>query len=76
MRDVFAVESPIGRRWELALDLLRRGERFSLGRITFRRVGGSTVEAAVESAWLPENVTETGSIALCRLEDGGEVEWL
>src|SRR3954470_9498830 len=58
MRGVFAVEDPDGARWELALDLLRRGEAFSWGRITFRRRDVSTVEAAVASAWSFANVTE------------------
>ncbi|HEX8098891.1 MAG TPA: hypothetical protein VF660_01665, partial [Actinomycetota bacterium] len=45
-----------GPRWDLALDLLQRGQAFSLGRVTFRRIDEATVEAAVASAW--RQVTE------------------
>jgi len=58
MRGVFVVEHSDGPRWVLALDLLQRGEAFSLGRITFRRKDVSTVEASVASSWSLANVTE------------------
>ena len=51
MRGVFAVGEPAGQRWELALDLLRRGEPFSIGQTTFRRVNPETIEVAVASEW-------------------------
>jgi hypothetical protein len=58
MKGVFALDEPSGPRWELALDLLRRGEPFSLGVVTFRRISDDVVEAAVASTWQPQNVTE------------------
>jgi hypothetical protein len=58
MRGVFALDEPSGPRWELALDLLRRGEAFSLGAVTFRRISEEVIEAAVASTWQPQNVTE------------------
>ena len=58
MRGVFAVGEPSGSRWELALDLLRQGESFSLGPVTFRRIDSRTVEAAVASTWQFDRVTE------------------
>lgn len=58
MRGVFAIDEPSGQRWELALDLLRRGEAFSLGRVTLRRVADGAIEVAVASAWRPENLTD------------------
>jgi hypothetical protein len=58
MRGVFAVDEPAGGRWEIALDLFRRGEAFSLGEITFRRVDPACIEAAVASAWVPMDLTE------------------
>jgi len=58
VRGIFAVDEPSGPRWELALDLLRRGDAFSIGPVTFRRNDRSAVEAAVASSWQPERVTE------------------
>jgi hypothetical protein len=58
MKGVFALDEPAGGRWDLALDLLRRGEPFSLGQITFRRIDAGSVEAAVASAWVPMDLTE------------------
>lgn len=58
MRGVFTVDEPSGQRWELALDLLRNGDAFALGRVTFRRIADDVIEAAVASSWLPENLTE------------------
>jgi hypothetical protein len=58
MKGVFAVDEPAGGRWDLALDLLRRGEPFALGQITFRRLAADSVEAAVASAWVPMDLTE------------------
>jgi hypothetical protein len=58
MKGVFTVDEPAGGRWDLALDLLRRGQPVSLGQITFRRVDASSVEAAVASAWVPMDLTE------------------
>jgi hypothetical protein len=58
MRGVFEANEATGERWRVALDLLRSGKAFSLGGVTFRRVDGDTVEAAVASRWLPENLTE------------------
>jgi hypothetical protein len=58
MRGVFALDEPTGGRWEIGLDVLRRGEAISLGQITFRQVDSQTVEAAVASAWLPMDLTE------------------
>jgi hypothetical protein len=58
MKGVFAVDEPTGGRWDLALDLLRRGEPFALGQITFRRVDANSVEAAVATAWAPMDLTE------------------
>jgi hypothetical protein len=57
MRGAFAVDEPRGPRWQVALELLGRGDAFSLGRITFSKTGG-VIEAAVASSWLPENLTE------------------
>jgi len=58
MRGVFALEEPTGGRWDIALDLLRRGEAISLGNITFRRVDAGSIEATVASAWVPMDLTE------------------
>ena len=61
LRGVFAVGDlgePKGQRWELALDLLRRGEAFSIGHVTFRRTGPETVEVAVASDWPIGQVNE------------------
>lgn len=57
MRGVFTLDEPSGPRWELALDLLRRGEPFSLGVLTFRRIREDVIEAAVASSWQLQNVT-------------------
>jgi hypothetical protein len=58
MKGVFAVDEPAGGRWDLALDLLRRGEPFSLGQITFRRLDQGSFEAAVASTWAPMDLTD------------------
>src|SRR4051794_15763950 len=58
MRGVFAVGESRGPRWELALDLLRQGEPFSLGPVTFRRADATTVEAGVASSWQYRWLTE------------------
>jgi hypothetical protein len=58
MKGVFAIDEPAGGRWDLALDLLRRGEPIALGQITFRRINADSVEAAVASAWGPMDRTE------------------
>jgi hypothetical protein len=58
MRGVFKLDEPSGPRWELALDLLGRGEPFSLGMVTFRRASEDVVEASVASTWQLQNVTE------------------
>lgn len=57
MRGVFAVGEPRGSRWDLALDLLQRGEPFSLGPVTFRRSDPMTIEADVASSWQFRQVT-------------------
>ena len=58
MKGAFALDEPTGGRWEIALDLIRRGEPVSLGNITFRRVDPGTVEADVASAWLPMDLND------------------
>src|SRR5262245_25335680 len=58
MRGVFVVGEPSGQRWELALDLLERGQPFSLGPVTFRRTDPTTVEADVVGSWPSQPVTE------------------
>ena len=58
MRGVFNLDEPSGPRWELALDLLRRGEPFSLAMVTFRRMSEDVVEASAASTWQLQNVTE------------------
>jgi hypothetical protein len=58
MSGVFRVVEPSGSRWELALDLLRRGEAFSLGRMTFWPLADDAIEVHVASAWQHQNVTE------------------
>ena len=58
MRGVFSLDEPSGPRWELALDLLRRGEPFFLGGVTFRRTSEDAIEASVASTWQLRNVTE------------------
>jgi hypothetical protein len=63
MRGVFALDEPTGPRWELALEVLGRGDAVALGHITLRRTGARSVEAAVASAWLPENLTEDRALA-------------
>jgi hypothetical protein len=58
-RRAVRVDEPTGSRWDLALDLLRRGESpISIGPVTFSRVDAQVVQAAVESTWWVENVSE------------------
>jgi hypothetical protein len=57
MKNAFVVDEPTGARWELALDLLRRGKGFSIGPVAFRRADSTVVEAAVTSTWQFERVT-------------------
>lgn len=65
MRGVFAVDEPSGQRWDLALDLLERGEPVSLGPITLRRRASGEIEATVASSWRLENVNlESGRAEL------------
>ena len=61
MSGVFRIEEPSGPRWELALDLLRRGEAFSLGRMTFWPLADNAIEVHVASAWQHQNVTEASA---------------
>lgn len=56
MRGTFAVDEPRGPRWDLALDLLAKGEAVAAGPVTYRSYGGS-LEAAVTSSWLPPYAT-------------------
>jgi hypothetical protein len=57
VRGVFRVEEASGPRWELALDLLRRGKSFAWGPVTFSRTAVDTVEVAVASTWQWHNLT-------------------
>jgi hypothetical protein len=57
MRGVFSVDVPNRPRWALALDLLRRGDAISLGRVTLRRTDREIVEAAVRSSRRLENLS-------------------
>jgi hypothetical protein len=47
VRGTFDVDEGIGPRWELALELLRHGEPFALGNVTFNRIADDAIEAAV-----------------------------
>lgn len=61
MSGVFKVDEPSGPRWELALDLVRRGEAISLGRLTFWPLADDAIEVHVASAWQHQNVTEASA---------------
>ncbi len=74
MRGVFVVDEPTGERWELALDLLRRGEPFSLGQVTIRRINLEVIEVAVASEWWPPEALTEGLARepLARAREGVE----
>src|SRR5690348_7702828 len=63
MRGVFVVgdHDPSGERWGLALDLLKRGQPFALGPVTFRRTDAATIEADVVGSWPSRPVTDAGA---------------
>lgn len=58
MSGTLRVDEPTGPRWELALGLLRRGEAFTLGRMSFWPLADDVIEVHVWSAWQSQNVAE------------------
>jgi hypothetical protein len=53
MRGVFAAGEPSGQRWELALDLLRRGGPISLGPVTLRPIETSLIRVEIDRSSRP-----------------------
>jgi hypothetical protein len=57
-KNAFVIESPVGPRFELALERFGQGHSFEFHEVAFRRGPDGVVHAQIESSWGADYVTQ------------------
>ena len=59
----FVITETVGARFDLAMEFLKSGQTICFDGVGIRIAEDGAVEIAIESSWVPENITEAWALA-------------